>query len=133
MRIEDDRRIVLAVVAVERERDRAAVGVEARVGELLYVSLVDLQAGGVLGVEQRVEVPARHVALPRLTEVCLRAHDDAKVGHVVSVRVEDAAHGVPRQLDGPDDVGRVHVGESHYGVGASATRHSGKGRSPAAW
>ena len=120
MRIEDHGRFVLPVVAVERERHRAAVGVEAGVGELLNSLLVDLQTRGILGVEQRVQVPARHMALQRDAEIRLRKHCYSKVGHVLAVRVEDAAHGISRQLDGPDYVGGIHVGQSCHNTGSLA-------------
>ena len=83
---------------------------------LLDGVLVDVKAGGVLGVEQRVQVPAGHVALQRDAEVRLGENGHAEVGHVVAVGVEDAAHGVSRQLDGADNVGGVYVGELRHSL-----------------
>ena len=65
-------------------------------------------------------MPARHVALQRYPEVRLRKHCYSKVGHVLAVRVEDAAHGISRQLDGPDYVGGIHVGQSCHNTGSLA-------------
>ena len=108
------RRRAGGIDAVERQRQRAAVGEEAGAGMFVDGVLVEAYPGGVLGVEQRVQVAARHMVLGREPKVSVRTGASAEVGDVAVLGVEDARHRVAAKLDSAADVPGIDVAQLHH-------------------
>ena len=116
---------------VQRQGERAAVGEERGVGVLVDRVGRHGDAGGVLGVEQGVEMASGHVRLGvRAREAELRVGLDlrAEEGDVAVVGVEDVAHHPATKPDRAGQVGGVDVGQSHR----PSSQPSGRGTGGAA-
>ena len=101
--------------AVEGQR-RLGIREEAGLGLILDTVLVQLDAGGLFGVQQRVEVPSGRMGLGTATQPCLGPDSGAAVGDIPIVCVQGVAHALAPETDSIADVGGVDVFELGHDI-----------------
>ena len=116
--------------SVQRQRNRTAVGEEGRSGVPFNHGLIDVDAGGILGVEQSVQMPSGDVSLRVMAVEAQKGrgtHLRAEEGNVVVIGIEDAGHGAAAEANGIAQVGGIDVTHSGHGTLLARTRKTGLG------